>query len=362
MTIPAALQRMPATKTQGRSPSHRRHVRSTVDAVRMFLGVGLILIGLVVANALDSTLLGLSVDTSANVDRLPDWFRDLAAASLASIVIAGAVATAIWSLLTTRYRRFALFAAALVSAAALSTVIGRVVYGLVDEPVRAAFGVDVPLFRVTGADERLSPADPLLAAAVATLAIGESVLSRPIVRRAAAMVGIYAIGSVITIAAPPLALVVDVGVGLMVASALLWIFGRNDLALDEDDVRRSLERTGIEVTSLVRADTDAWTATAVSGESLSVMAFSRDDRSADLVFRLYRWLRLRKTGDHRPFVSLRRAVEHEALVSHQAVGRSVAAPAVRAVAEAGVDGWSSCATGSTGRSPPNLIICLMTPC
>ena len=50
------------------------------------------------------------------------------------------------------------------------------------------------------------------------------------------------------------------------------------------------------------------------------------ERSADLLFRLYRYLRLKNVGDERPFVSLRRAVEHEALVSLQARDVGVRTP------------------------------------
>ena len=61
------------------------------------------------------------------------------------------------------------------------------------------------------------------------------------------------------------------------------------------------------------------------------------ERSADLLFRLYRYLRLKNVGDERPFVSLRRAVEHEALVSLQARDVGVRTPRLRAIAEVGTD-------------------------
>ncbi|MGI9598307.1 MAG: lysylphosphatidylglycerol synthase domain-containing protein, partial [Acidimicrobiales bacterium] len=49
-------------------------------------------------------------------------------------------------------------------------------------------------------------------------------------------------------------------------------------------------------------------------------------------------LRFRKTGDHRPFVTVRQAIEHEALVTLQATTLGVPAPRIIAVSEAGVDG------------------------
>ena len=46
-----------------------------------------------------------------------------------------------------------------------------------------------------------------------------------------------------------------------------------------------------------------------------VKVLGETERAADLMFRLYRFLRLKDVGDDRPFSSLRRTVEHEALVS-----------------------------------------------
>ena len=52
-----------------------------------------------------------------------------------------------------------------------------------------------------------------------------------------------------------------------------------------------------------------------TGRALFVKALGADERSADLLFRLYRAVQPRDLGDERPFSSLRRAVEHEALVA-----------------------------------------------
>jgi len=68
------------------------------------------------------------------------------------------------------------------------------------------------------------------------------------------------------------------------------------------------------------------------------------------MFRAYRWVRLRKTGDHRPFVSLQRAVEHEALVSLQAAALGIRTPRVLGVASAGVDGMVLAYEGIEGQS------------
>jgi undecaprenyl-diphosphatase len=111
----------------------------------------------------------------------------------------------------------------------------------------------------------------------------------------------------------------------------------------------------LELSSLEHLSVDArgsapWVGTTSSGESVFVKALGRDERSADLLFRSYRWLRFRKTGDHRPFVSLRRSVEHEALVSLQASALGIRTPRILGVAEAGVDGMVLAYEGIEGAS------------
>ena len=61
------------------------------------------------------------------------------------------------------------------------------------------------------------------------------------------------------------------------------------------------------------------------------------ERAADLMYRLYRFLRLKDVGDDRPFSSLRRTVEHEALVSLVARDVGVRTPRMRGVVRVGVD-------------------------
>ena len=73
------------------------------------------------------------------------------------------------------------------------------------------------------------------------------------------------------------------------------------------------------------------------GVRFLVKVLSPDERSVDLLFRTYRYLRLKNVGDERPFSSLRRSVEHEALVSLQARDVGVATPRMRAIAQVGED-------------------------
>ena len=79
--------------------------------------------------------------------------------------------------------------------------------------------------------------------------------------------------------------------------------------------------------------------TGPNGERYFVKALGTDQRSADLLFRLYRSFWRRELGDERPFSSLRRTVEHEAFVALAARDLGVRTPRLRAMATAEPNGF-----------------------
>ena len=65
----------------------------------------------------------------------------------------------------------------------------------------------------------------------------------------------------------------------------------------------------------------------------------RDERSADLMFRIYRFLRVKNVGDRGPFTSLQRMVEHEALVALYSSDADILTPRLVVSASTGGDGF-----------------------
>ena len=65
----------------------------------------------------------------------------------------------------------------------------------------------------------------------------------------------------------------------------------------------------------------------------------RDERSADLMFRIYRFLRLKDVGDRGPFTSLQRMVEHEALVALYSSDMGILTPRLVVTTNVGDDGF-----------------------
>ena len=95
-------------------------------------------------------------------------------------------------------------------------------------------------------------------------------------------------------------------------------------------------------------------ATSRDGSALFVKALGADERSADLLFRLYRRIQPRDLGDERAFSSLRRAVEHEALVALATRDLGVCTPRVVAFATAEPNGYVLAYEAIAGRSLDRL--------
>jgi hypothetical protein len=126
-----------------------------------------------------------------------------------------------------------------------------------------------------------------------------------------------------------------------------WVAGAGVLVLLRGPLRRpsgealveGLSAVGVPLARLEQASVDArgstpYFGTGADGRPLFVKALGEDQRSADLLFRLYRWLDRRDLGDERPFSSLRRTVEHEALVALAARDAGIRTPRLMAFATA----------------------------
>jgi undecaprenyl-diphosphatase len=125
-----------------------------------------------------------------------------------------------------------------------------------------------------------------------------------------------------------------------------------------------LALAGVPVARLEQANLDArgstvYFAEAADGRRLFVKALGDDERSADVMFRLYRRIQPRDFGDEKPFSSLRRAVEHEALVALAARYLGVNTPRVVAFTRAEPNGFVLAYEAIDGKSldrvPPEAV-------
>jgi undecaprenyl-diphosphatase len=120
-------------------------------------------------------------------------------------------------------------------------------------------------------------------------------------------------------------------------------------------VTAGLAAVGVPLASLDQAKVDARGSTPYFGATeddhqLFVKALGVDQRSADLLFRAYRWIDRRDRGDERPFSSLRRTVEHEALVALAAREHGIRTPRLVAFATAEPNSFVLAYEAVAGRS------------
>ena len=255
--------------------------------------------------------------------------RVLAGLVLAVLVTAAAAAVAV----TLRYRRFRLLAG-LAGAAVLASavVIGFIRLAGGQRPRDLTAGAGQWPWLTGG-----SPAGPaLLAAAVAVTVAAAPWLSRPWRRAAWVTLWLAALVWLITGTASPAEAVVALAAGVTAGAGMLVLFGVPDRRLGPQGIAAALGSAGLPVTSVEPAGVEAkgsrpFIAATADGQPLFIKVLGSDQRDADLLYRAYRFIRLRDIGDTRPAASLIQAVEHQALAAVMAERAGVAVPAVRQV-------------------------------
>ena len=147
--------------------------------------------------------------------------------------------------------------------------------------------------------------------------------------------------------------------GWVAGAAVVVVFGAPTRRPTGRAVAGGLAAVGVPLSRLEQASLDArgstpYFATGRDGSDLFVKALGDDERSADLLFRLYRRLQPRDLGDERAFSTLRRSVEHEALVALASRDLGVRTPRMVAVATADPNGFVLAYEAIAGRSLDRL--------
>jgi glycosyltransferase 2 family protein len=310
-------------------PSSR--YRHPGDVIRL-IGAGLILIvALAVVAVAPSQLVG--TDASAVT-----WLGyDPAGRLLAGLVQVVFVVAAVGIVATVlRHRRFrllaSLVASAMVAGGALAGILHLIGAG---HPPAVAASTGQGAWLASAA----FPGPALLASAVAVTVAASPWLSRP--WRRAAWITLLAVAAARLVAGTvlPMELILALAVGVTVGAGVLVTLGVPDRRMGPDGIAAALRSAGLPVSSVTPADVEAkgsrpFYAVADDGRHLFVKALGSDQRDADLLYRAYRFARLRDVGDTRPAASLIQAVEHQALVGTMAEHAGVRVPRVERVIKA----------------------------
>ena len=313
-------------------PGPRRWVRHPGDVIRLVVALLATAGAWVVLEWGRRTSEGLQDDVAAAEPDLPGIVLKVLYGSYGVLLLALPVALFVWVISRRHWRLFLLYWAT----TATTNVVLSLLSGIIDDRVpnppagAADLGASLSLWEL----EDYS--------AVASFAAALTVTGPWISRRW------YRLGWILLLLLLPVRLLVGAGVpsGRMFALALGWaigaaflvIFGSPTRAPSAASIVRGMRSSGTRLSALRRAGVDArgstpYFAQVEDGSRLFVKTLGRDERSADLMFRVYRYLTLNNVGDEEPFSSLRRAVEHEAMTSVWAQRAGVRTPNLVACVE-----------------------------
>jgi len=231
-----------------------------------------------------------------------------------------------------RHRRFRLLTGLVAGAAVAAALLAGIVH-LTGEHAIAAAATHSWLASAA------FPGPALLAAAAAVTVALSPWLSRPWCRTAWITVAAISVARLLTGTVLPAELTLALGAGVTVGAGLLVAFGVPDRRMGAGGIAAALRSAGLAVVSAEPANVRTkgsrpFTAVTGDGRRLFIKALGSDQRDADLLYRAYRFARLRDVGDTWPATSAIRAVEHQALVGVMAERAGVRVPRVERVIKA----------------------------
>jgi undecaprenyl-diphosphatase len=335
----------------------RIEARSPADVLRLVVGVCLLLLLALVRWLFGDTLVGFASDLLRGFDALPDWIVRIVAVGTRVIAILALVAGLALTILRTGWR--------MLGTVLIAVGIAVVLVVLLDDIPKVDEGA-VPVDLRTGLGPLTDAGFPT-AAGIGVMSAAVSAGAPWLSRRWRRWGWAAVVGLVITrfLTSPASFDSVEAAIiGWTAGTAVLVALGAPSRRPTVEAISSALARSGLPLDSLEAASVDARGSTpyfgvGADGSRYFVKALGEDQRSADLLFRVYRSIQRRDLGDERPFSSLRRAVEHEAFVALAARDLGIPTPRVRAFAVAEPNAYVLAYEAVDGRSldgvPPDEI-------
>lgn len=268
---------------------------------------------------------------------LPDWLDGpvrivTQGGWIGAVPLAGAVAV------LARRRRVA---ADLALAGGLSWVLAKVVKDIAHRGRPGVLLEEVILRGVPATGHGFVSGHAAVAAALATIASSE--VSRRTRRVLWAVVWAVGAARVYSGAHLPLDVVGGAALGWTLGAGVHLVRGTTGHAPRVATVLAGLARAGVEVRSLRPLNADARGSVPFVGDTSSggvfVKALGRDQRDADLLFRVGRWLAFREVGDEAPLATAKQQIEHEAYLLLAAARAGAHVPELVTTAEADDGVW-----------------------
>ena len=293
------------------APAHTRFAAG--DVVRLVVGAIALVGTLVVGSIATATVDGVEADIVDGIARLPDSIEQLLIGSaqlfatfVPLIVLAAAVYKRRWRILLSVW---------------LGSAIAGVLLPLAVRVVGERVTTTSIRTRTELADTTLVgaefPTTTYLATAIAGATIGAAYLPRRWRRAVWGWVSILVVLRFLGPGQPPLDILLAASVGSLVGSLVLIVLGSPTTEPTPDDVLAGVRSIRLDPASIERLGESngsvRYRVTERDGRRTFVKLRTPDDRSWDLLSRSIRATRLRSSEISRPFSSLKRRVEHEAL-------------------------------------------------
>lgn len=348
-SIPPTSPAIPPTEVIASAPDHVS--RAPSDVLRLGVAVVAFVAVLLIGVLFDEAVTRFVAELVSGASALPSWFVTalvLVGQVLTVAVVGGGLVVAVVR------RRWILLASAAV-AALVASALFVLLRPLADQQAAQAADVDLDLSLVPP-DEVVSAASVAVLAAVVTAAA-------PWVSRRWRRLGWAAvlIAAALRFLGAPIAFdtILAVLAGWVAGAAATVVVGAPSRRPSGTAIAAGLAAVGVELARLEQASVDArgstpYFATTADGDALFVKALGDDERSADVMFRIYRRLQPRDLGDEKSFSTLRRAVEHEALVALAARDLGVQTPRLAGFATAEPNGFVLAYEAIAGRSLDRL--------
>lgn len=295
-------------------PPPRRRSFSPGDVVRLLVGAALVVAGWLVTEVGRSTIAGVERDLVRAFARLPDGFERsiLGAAQLVTSLVP--LAVLVFLLATRRWRRASL----LVLAAVAASIGIEIVDNLVLEPRLADLLTSNQAPDDIFSIDRAWPDSRFIASTTAVVTVAAPWLSRHWKRALWGAVALLVLLRLVAVSLPALDVVMALGVGTVVGSLILLLFGSPTNEPHPDELVRALRAAGLEPAVIDRAEPrdGALRYDVVDGDGARFVIRLRtpDENDADMLNRLYRGMRYRASEVRSPYATLKRRIEHEALV------------------------------------------------
>jgi uncharacterized membrane protein YbhN (UPF0104 family) len=310
------------------SVTPRRRVRSQADVVRLIVALALVLVGVLVATWLRNTIGGAEEDLVEVYELVPDRFADVLTGL--AVLGAGVVPVVALVVLVVR-RRFRTVLTLLFAGVGATVAMQLLTEFLADQGIIA--GIDPATDRIVELTSTSFPTSPLIASTVALVIAATPWLSQQWRRVLWPCVGLLVLFRVVSSNEPPLDVVIAIAVGMAMGSLALLVFGTEGSDPDAPELVAMLRTAGRprRIEQLSGSAPLVYAVEMADAPPMEMRVRTVHDRSENMLEQLWRSVRLRTWVNDRPYDTVQRRIEHEALAQRTAADAGARVAPVRGI-------------------------------